>query len=59
MEKRFRKCGNCSFLVRTDGEPYYCAVRDLYSFRKENDRACKDWEAEEYDDLGNGMKSEG
>lgn len=25
-------CGDCLFLVKDEGEPYYCAVRDLYTF---------------------------
>jgi hypothetical protein len=34
------KCGDCIFLIREDGEPYYCAVRDLYHICKESDTAC-------------------
>ena len=38
------KCGNCVYLVTEEGEPYYCAIRDLYTFRDMDDEACEDWE---------------
>lgn len=37
-----RVCGNCAYLVTEEGEPYYCAIKDLYAFRKPSDNAC--WE---------------
>ena len=37
------KCGNCQWLVTADGEPYYCALRDLYTFRDVQDNACSEY----------------
>lgn len=37
------KCGDCAFLITEDGEPYYCAIRDLYTCRKVDDAACEYW----------------
>ena len=37
------KCGNCQWLVMADGKPYYCAIRDLYTFRDEQDEACDEY----------------
>ena len=34
------KCGDCVFLITEDGEPYYCATRDLYTLRNISDKAC-------------------
>jgi hypothetical protein len=34
------KCGDCAFLITEDGEPYYCAIRDLYTLREASDKAC-------------------
>ncbi len=34
------KCGDCVFLITEDGEPYYCAIRDLYTLREASDKAC-------------------
>ncbi len=34
------KCGDCTFLITEDGEPYYCAIRDLYTLRNVSDKAC-------------------
>jgi hypothetical protein len=34
------KCGDCAFLITEDGEPYYCAIRDLYTLRNVSDKAC-------------------
>lgn len=36
-------CGNCVYLIKDDGEPYYCAIQDLYTFRKAEDTACQEW----------------
>lgn len=38
------KCGKCVYLIKEDGEPYYCAIKDLYTFRKEEDNACDEYE---------------
>lgn len=35
-----RRCGACIYCVKDDGEPYYCAIRDLYYFVNENDKPC-------------------
>ena len=34
------KCGDCAFLITEDDEPYYCAIRDLYTLRNASDIAC-------------------
>lgn len=34
-------CGDCIFLVVDEGEPYYCATKDLYTFYKRDDAACE------------------
>ena len=38
-----RKCGNCLFLVDDEGEPFYCAILDLYTVREKDDPGCEDW----------------
>jgi hypothetical protein len=37
------KCGNCHWLVTNEGKPYYCALRDLYTFRDVQDDACSEY----------------
>ena len=37
------KCGDCAYLITSDGEPYYCAMRDLYYFCEADDVACEDF----------------
>jgi hypothetical protein len=37
------KCGECHWLVTNEGKPYYCALRDLYTFRDEQDNACDEY----------------
>ena len=37
------KCGNCQWLVTADGKPYYCALRDLYTIKDEQDEGCDDF----------------
>lgn len=37
------KCGNCQWLVTEEGKPYYCALRDLYTFRDVQDNACDEY----------------
>lgn len=40
---KVKTCGNCVFLVMDEGEPFYCAIRDLYTFRASEDKACDEW----------------
>lgn len=35
-----RVCGNCAYLITQDDVPYYCAIKDLYTFFKAEDKAC-------------------
>jgi hypothetical protein len=37
-------CGDCLFLDKDDGEPYYCLMKELYHFRKEGDEICDRFE---------------
>ena len=37
------KCGNCQWLVTEEGKPYYCALRDLYTFRDVQDNSCDEY----------------
>lgn len=37
-------CGTCAFFITDDGESYYCAIRDLYTFVKASDKACPDYQ---------------
>lgn len=37
------KCGQCHWLVTNEGKPYYCALRDLYTIRDEQDNACEEY----------------
>ena len=42
------KCGNCQWLVTSEGKPYYCAIKDLYTIRMLSTNACEDFlEAEQ------------
>ena len=41
--RRSHNCGSCLFLVKDEGKPYYCAIKDLYTFCEADDIACKDW----------------
>lgn len=36
-------CGNCYWLVKNEGKPYYCAIKDLYTCREPTDEACEEW----------------
>lgn len=36
-------CGNCQWLVKNEGKPYYCAIKDLYTCRESTDEACEEW----------------
>ena len=38
-----RKCGNCIFFIEDEGEPFYCAIRDLYTIREKDDPGCEEW----------------
>lgn len=35
-------CDSCAYFIIEDGEPYYCAIKDLYTFVNAEDKAC--WE---------------
>lgn len=37
-----RVCGSCAYLVTEEGEPYYCAIKDLYTEARADDKACAD-----------------
>ena len=37
------KCGQCHWLVTEEGKPYYCAIKDLYTFRDVLDEACEEY----------------
>lgn len=37
------KCGNCQWLVTSEGEPYYCAIKDLYTIKDKQDEGCEDF----------------
>ena len=37
------KCGECHWLVTKEGKPYFCALRDLYTFRDVQDNACEEY----------------
>ena len=34
-------CVNCIYCVTDDGEPYYCAIKDLYTFVETGQTACE------------------
>ncbi len=38
-----RKCGSCAYCITEEGDPYYCAMQDLYTFVKVSDDACRDY----------------
>ena len=44
------RCGECACLITDDGEPFYCAIRDLYTFRSKDDAACSDYVRETRND---------
>lgn len=37
-------CGDCCFLDKDDGVPYYCLMKELYHFQKEGDEICDRFE---------------
>lgn len=38
-----KRCGDCRWCMKDEGEPYYCVMRDLYYFVTPNDKACQDF----------------
>lgn len=36
-------CGDCLYLVTDDGAPFYCVMRDLYTFRETTDSVCDEY----------------
>lgn len=36
-------CGSCAYCITEEGEPYYCAIQDLYTLVKTSDKACTDF----------------
>lgn len=36
-------CGNCCFCIKEEGEPYFCALRDLYYLVRAEDKACEEF----------------
>ena len=47
MEETKYTCGDCLFLNKDDGEPYYCLMKELYHFQKEGDEICDRFEYKE------------
>jgi hypothetical protein len=37
------KCGDCQWLIKSGGRPYYCAIKDLYTIRNNQDNACEEF----------------
>lgn len=33
-------CATCAYLITDEGEPFYCAMQDLYTFVEPTDKAC-------------------
>lgn len=38
-----KTCGSCDYCITEEGEPFYCAMQDLYTFVKLSDKACPDY----------------
>lgn len=36
-------CQDCAYIVTDEGEPYYCAMKDLYTFVGKDDVACSEF----------------
>lgn len=36
-------CGDCIYCVKSEGKPYYCAIKDLYHFVDANKMACEEF----------------
>ena len=39
-----KTCADCAHLISEDGQPIYCAMRDLYTFVDLDDPACEDFD---------------
>lgn len=33
-------CATCAYLITDEGEPFYCAMQDLYTVVEPTDKAC-------------------
>ncbi len=44
MKETKYTCGDCLFLNKNEGEPYYCLMKELYHFQKEGDGICDRFE---------------
>ena len=44
QETASRRCSDCLYCVKDEGEPYYCAIRDLFYFVDADSEACADFE---------------
>lgn len=42
-KQKTNKCGDCACLITDEGEPYYCAAKDLYTLVKASDPACEEF----------------
>lgn len=40
-------CGDCLFLNKDDGKPYYCSMKELYNVQNEDDEICNRFEYKE------------
>lgn len=49
------KCGDCHWLITGQGRPYYCAIKDLYTFKDKLDEACDEY-MEEKQEINSGQK---
>lgn len=47
MKETKYTCGDCLFLNKDDGEPFYCLMKELYHFCTERDEVCSDFEYKE------------
>lgn len=36
-------CATCAYLITDEGEPFYCAAQDLYTFVEPTDKACSEY----------------
>lgn len=50
-QQKPKTCCSCAYCITEEGEPYYCAMQDLYTFVKLNDAACPDFVSKERGDL--------
>ena len=42
-QQKPKTCGSCAYCITEEGEPFYCAMQDLYTFVKLSDKACPDY----------------